>query len=110
MRDFFYKKNDIIIVLIILILAGFLIYNRINVILDYPAKLAEQQQAKAQSYRVVCPEAVTFEQDVHYSLAIDSKNGGVWGTGFGKTTINECLIGKNADGEIATGSSAASQR
>ena len=46
MRDFFYKKNDIIIVLIILILAGFLIYNRINVILDYPAKLAEQQQAK----------------------------------------------------------------
>ncbi len=61
----------------------------------------QQQQAKAQSYRVVCPEAVTFEQDVHYSLAIDSKNGGVWGTGFGKTTINECLIGKNAEGEVA---------
>ena len=49
MRDFFYKKNDIIIVLIILVLAGFLIYNRINVILDYPAKLAEQQQAKVQA-------------------------------------------------------------
>ena len=49
MRDFFYKKNDIIIVLIILILAGFLIYNRINVILDYPAKFAEQQQAKVQA-------------------------------------------------------------
>ncbi len=48
MRDFFYRKNDIIIVLIILIAAGFLIYNRIGVIMDYPAKIAEQQ-AKAQA-------------------------------------------------------------
>ena len=48
MRDFFYKKNDIIIVLIILILAGFLIYNRVSVIMDYPAQLAEQQAQAAQ--------------------------------------------------------------
>ena len=48
MKDFFYKKNDVIIVLIILIIAGFLIYNRISVIMDYPAQLAEQQ-AKAQA-------------------------------------------------------------
>ena len=45
MKDFFYKNNDIIVVLIILIAAGFLIYNRIGIIMDYPAKLAEQQQA-----------------------------------------------------------------
>ena len=48
MKDFFYKKNDVIIVLIILILAGFLIYNRIGVIMDYPAQLAEQQAQAAQ--------------------------------------------------------------
>ena len=48
MRDFFYRKNDIIIVLIILILAGFLIYNRVGVIMDYPAQLAEQQAQAAQ--------------------------------------------------------------
>ena len=48
MRDFFYKKNDIIIVLIILILAGFLIYNRVGVIMDYPAQLAQQQAQAAQ--------------------------------------------------------------
>ena len=48
MKDFFYKRNDIIVVLIILIAAGFLICNRIDVIMDYPAKLAEQQ-AKAQA-------------------------------------------------------------
>ena len=56
MRDFFYKKNDIIIVLIILILAGFLIYNRINVILDYPAQLAEQQAQAAQEVEETQPE------------------------------------------------------
>ena len=48
MRDFFYKKNDIIIVLIILILAGFLIYNRVGVIMDYPAQFAAQQAQAAQ--------------------------------------------------------------
>ena len=53
MKDFFYKKNDIIVVLIILIAAGFLIYNRIGVIMDYPAKLAEQQQAKSQAAREI---------------------------------------------------------
>ena len=39
--------SDIIVVLIILVVAGFLIYNRIGVIMDYPARLADAQQAKA---------------------------------------------------------------
>ena len=46
-KDFFYNKNDIIIVLIILIAAGLIIYTRINAIMDYPEALA-QQNAKAQ--------------------------------------------------------------
>lgn len=53
MKDFFYKNNDIIVVLIILVVAGFLIYNRIGVIMDYPARLAEAQQAKAQAAQEV---------------------------------------------------------
>ena len=38
----------VILAAVILIAAGFLIYNRIGVIMDYPAKLAEQQ-AKGQA-------------------------------------------------------------
>ena len=49
MKDFLYKQNDIIIALIILIIAGFLIYNRIGVIMDYPAQLAQQQETKAEA-------------------------------------------------------------
>lgn len=44
-KDFFYKRNDVMIVLIILIAAGLLIYNRIGVIMEYPEKLAEQNAA-----------------------------------------------------------------
>lgn len=40
-KDFFYNRNDIIIVLIILVIAGMLIYNRIGVIMDYPARIAD---------------------------------------------------------------------
>ena len=52
LKDFFYNKNDIIIVLVILVLAGLLIWNRIGAIVDYPAKLAEQSE-KTQTTQTV---------------------------------------------------------
>ena len=42
LKNFFYKNNDIIIVLLILIVAAFLIYSRVNLIMDYPEKMAAQ--------------------------------------------------------------------
>lgn len=51
-KDFFYSKNDIIIVLLILIVAGILIYNRIGVLMDYPAQLAEQTAATETTQQV----------------------------------------------------------
>ncbi len=44
-KDFFYDKNDIIVVLIILAVAGFIIYTRIGTDLEYPEVLAEQAAA-----------------------------------------------------------------
>lgn len=44
-KDFFYDKNDIIVVLIILAVAGFIIYTRIGSIMEYPEVLAEQAAA-----------------------------------------------------------------
>lgn len=48
-KDFFYDKNDIIIVLIILALAGFIIYSRIGIIMDYPEKLADENATTVQT-------------------------------------------------------------
>ena len=40
LKDFFYNKNDIIIVLIILAIAALIIYTRIGAIMDYPATVS----------------------------------------------------------------------
>ena len=45
LKDFFYNKNDILVVLIILAAAAFIIYTRIGVILDYTEKLAKEAAA-----------------------------------------------------------------
>lgn len=42
LKNFFYKNNDIIIVFLILIVAAFLIYTRVGLIMDYPQKAAAQ--------------------------------------------------------------------
>ena len=64
MKDFLYKQNDIIIALIILIIAGFLIYDRIGIIMDYPAQLAQQQEAKAEaSQQIEEGEAVDASEE-----------------------------------------------
>jgi len=42
LKDFFYDKNDIIIALTILLIAGLLIVWRMEVIMDYPQTLAEE--------------------------------------------------------------------
>lgn len=47
LKDFFYDKNDIIIVLIILAVAALIIYTRIGAIMDYPEKLAKQTATAA---------------------------------------------------------------
>ncbi len=41
-KDFLYDKNDIIIALVILLIAGLLIAWRLNVIMDYPQTLAQE--------------------------------------------------------------------
>jgi hypothetical protein len=42
LKDILYNKNDILVALVILAIAGFVIYNRINVIMDYPGTLVAQ--------------------------------------------------------------------
>ncbi len=43
-KDFFYDKNDILIVLIIVAAAAFIIYTRIDAIMEYPEKAAQAVQ------------------------------------------------------------------
>ena len=44
-KDFFYDKNDIIIVLLIIAIAAFVIYTCINSIMGYPEQYAKEMEA-----------------------------------------------------------------
>ena len=48
LKDFFYNRSDAIIVLIILIAAGLLIYNRVGIIMDYPQQIADGNKAQVE--------------------------------------------------------------
>lgn len=47
LKDFFYDKNDIIIVLIIIAVAAFIIYTRVEAIMEYPEQYAKEIEATA---------------------------------------------------------------
>lgn len=42
LKDFLYDKNDVLIALVVLVLAGLLIFWRLDVIMEYPQTLAEK--------------------------------------------------------------------
>ncbi|MBR0464684.1 MAG: RnfABCDGE type electron transport complex subunit D [Clostridia bacterium] len=60
----------------------------------------QKRAANAASYRVVLPEADSFGQDRTIDAAIEDMNGGVYGAGFGRVYINECLPGYDAEGNL----------
>lgn len=41
-KDFIYRQNDLVIVLLILATAAFVIYDRVTVIMDYPEQFATE--------------------------------------------------------------------
>ena len=61
---------------------------------------AQKLAAKQASYKVVCPDADHFVTDDDAEAALAALNGGVYGTKFGRTYINEALKGVDADGNV----------
>ena len=60
----------------------------------------QKQAAKQESYKVVCPDADHFESDENAEATLESLGGGVYGTKFGRTYINEALKGVDANGNV----------
>lgn len=66
-------------------------------------KIAEQKMAaNAASYKEVCPDAETFAYDDALTAAMDALGGEPYDTSkYGRTYINEVVVGKAADGSVA---------
>lgn len=67
-KDFFYNKNDIIIVLIILAVAAFIIYTRIDSIMEYPEKLAKQAAATEEQTSENATEAASEREMITVTI------------------------------------------
>ena len=58
----------------------------------------QKRVAALAAYRVVVPEAETFETDAQVQDALDELSGQVYGSGFGRAYIDEAYTGLDADG------------
>jgi hypothetical protein len=61
-KDLLYNKNDVVIVLAILAVAGLLIWNRIDVIMDYPSNLIAKSNADSELQDQ--PDVIIVEPDL----------------------------------------------
>ena len=86
--------KPVIVLVIITLLAGLGLSGVFELTKE---SIAEQREKKAwEAYQAVVPEAVKFE-------AVDAEDyyGQIYGTSFGRTTINEAVKGIAADGSVA---------
>jgi RnfABCDGE-type electron transport complex G subunit len=66
------------------------------------SKIEEQNMAaSAASYQEVCPDAESFSYDDDLTAAVDALGGDVYDEQFGRTYVNEAVVGKAADGSVA---------
>lgn len=56
--------------------------------------------ASAASYQEVCPDAETFAHEDAITAAIEALSGETYDTAFGKTYINDAIVGTASDGTI----------
>jgi RnfABCDGE-type electron transport complex D subunit/RnfABCDGE-type electron transport complex G subunit len=65
-------------------------------------KIDEQNMAaNAASYQEVCPDAESFSYDDAISSAVEALGEDIYNEAYGKTYINEAVVGNAADGSVA---------
>ncbi len=61
---------------------------------------AQKVAAQAAAYREVCPQAENFATDPYYDDVIDDMDGEVYGTAFGKSYIDQVVLGTDTAGNL----------
>ena len=74
-RNFFHNINDILLALIIVAIAVGVIYWRMNIILDYPRQLAEEQAVYQQGEQEESEDAEAAEDDGEDTDAAEDGDG-----------------------------------
>ena len=69
MRDFFYSKSDLLVALIIILLAAFVIYTRVGVIMEYPTRAQGENSAIYESETTSPDEEAGTDADNQATVA-----------------------------------------
>lgn len=77
-KDFIYDKNDIVIALVIVLIAGFIILGRVDAIMNYPETLIEQAQ---QTSDTVTDSAIATDGAITTNSGIGTSTGTAVATG-----------------------------
>ena len=99
-RQPFYRRipKPVVVLTVITVVAGLALSGVFTLTKD--AIEEQNRAARAASYREVCEQAEKFAPDEALDQAVADLGGGVYGTDFGRTYINEAVPGLNAEGEI----------
>ncbi len=87
--------KPVIALTVIALLAGLALSGVFSMTKDTIA--AQKDAASAAAYKTVLPAAESFEAQ---TAQVEALEGQVYGTDFGRVTINEAMVGKDADGNV----------
>ena len=96
----FYKKipKPVIVLTVITLFAGLALGGIYTITKD---RIAEQKrQESLKSYMEVLPEASEVNSVDELDQMIEDMDGAVYGTDFGRTFLNEVVVGKDASGKV----------
>ena len=72
MRDFIYGKSDVLVVILIIIIAGVVIFTRVNAIMDYPA---DQAAATTEKNPVTSDDKISDLDTSDDDMTVDDGDG-----------------------------------
>lgn len=102
LKDFLYDKNDILIALIILVLAGALIVWRVDVIMEYPSTLVAEIDVSETTDDTAehANEDTSSETSSEESGATGSESGGIMTDGILNQEVTVTIPGGSATGAV----------
>ena len=95
LKDIIYDKNDIVIALFIVVIAGLLIYNRIDVIMDYPSVLAAEAVAESsEGEESSLDPSIENENEIETGTEIDTETETETDTTIEEPTLPDPVAGQ----------------
>lgn len=101
LKDFLYDKNDIVLSLVILVLAGLLIAWRMDAIMNYPSTLAKETHTTTTTQSEVTEESDAADDNKHKNVSNSNQdNNSLWNNGALTKDVQVTIQGGSASAAV----------